>query len=87
MKTNFSGLHSPPKQRKVPSVFLEMDFLHGGANTINGGAKLPLCPDFTGSERSDAGGNTRENIAALVLVEIWANRQVCPTIEEIHFEK
>ena len=42
--------------------------------TFQGGAELPLCPDFTAREQSPAGGNANRNIAELVLAEVWAER-------------
>ena len=48
---------------------------HLDTTPTQGGAELPLCPDLTGREPSDAGGHTVQNSAALVLVEVWAERQ------------
>jgi hypothetical protein len=48
--------------------------------TINeGGAELPLCPNLTAGERSDAAVITCQNIASLVLVDYWAAQQHRPT--------
>jgi hypothetical protein len=44
-----------------------------------GGVELLLCPNLTANQRSGAGGKTRQNIAAIVLMEIWAARQRRPT--------
>ena len=45
---------------------------------------LPVCPNLTASQRSDAGGTilgyARQNIAPLVLVKVWAARQRRPTL-------
>jgi hypothetical protein len=50
----------------------------------DGRANLPVCPNLTARQRSNAGGTmgirTRQNIAPLVLVEVWAARQRRPTL-------
>jgi hypothetical protein len=41
--------------------------------TNDGGANLPVCPNLTASQRSNAGGTmgyARKNIAPLVLVKV-----------------
>jgi hypothetical protein len=51
--------------------------------TNDGRANLPVCPNLTASKRSNAGGTVgirHENIAPLVLVEVWAARQRRPTL-------
>ena len=50
--------------------------------TNDGRANLPVCPNLTASKRSNAGGtmgNAHENIAPLVLAEVWAERHLRPT--------
>jgi len=53
---------------------------HLDTTTNEGRAELPLCPNLTASERSDAGEITRQNIASLVLVAVWAAQQRRPTL-------
>jgi hypothetical protein len=51
--------------------------------TNDGRANLPVCPNLTASKRSDAGGTMGyacQNIAPLVLLEVWAARQRRPTL-------
>jgi hypothetical protein len=46
-----------------------------------GRAELLLCPNLTtASQRSEAGGKTRQNLATVVFMEIWAARQRRPTV-------
>jgi len=45
-----------------------------------GRAELLLCPNLTASQRSEAGSKTRQNLAAVVLMEFWAARQRRPTV-------
>ena len=44
-----------------------------------GRADLPVCPDFTARERSEAGGRVDENIMAFVFPTIQAVQQRRPT--------
>jgi hypothetical protein len=47
-------------------------------------ANLPVCPNLTASKRAmlaEPWEYARENIAPLVLVEVWAARQRRPTLE------
>jgi hypothetical protein len=57
--------------------------VHLDTSTNDGRANLPVCPNLTASKRSNAAepwGYARQNIAPLVLVEVWAARQRRPTL-------
>ena len=51
--------------------------------TNEGRDDLPVVPNLSASERSDAGGNAGQNIAPLVLADIWAAQQRRPTLVRV----
>jgi len=53
----------------------------------DGRANLPVCPNLTARQRSNAGETmgirTRQNIAPLVLVEVWAGSAALPRSKSV----